>query len=76
MYQYSWKHECEENCHSITSVRSPVGQVREWTEAWMDLGMLHLLPKDITALVSKGYYCTCLTKILLHLLQKDITALA
>ena len=24
-------------CHPITSVRSPVGQVKEWAEAWMDV---------------------------------------
>ena len=24
------------SCHSITGVRSPVGQVREWRGAWMD----------------------------------------
>ena len=50
--QKQTKHEkAKTSFHSITGVRSPVGQVREWTEAWMDLGgMLHLLQKDITAL--------------------------
>ena len=31
------KHEkAKTSCHSITGVRSPVGQVREWRGAWMD----------------------------------------
>ena len=35
--QIQTKHEkAKTSCHSITGVRSPVGQVREWRGAWMD----------------------------------------
>ena len=35
--QIQTKHEkVKTSCHSITGVRSPVGQVREWRGAWMD----------------------------------------